>query len=150
MVPVLASDRAVRALATLAVAAVAVFALGAVFGLAPLIAAGPALFGVEYGLYLVATDPELDLTAPLLAALVLLAAELAFGAVEPRVRPSQLLELARSAGAPLATAAGGLVAAVVVVVAAGAEAASGLAVELLGIGAAVAALALVALLARAR
>ena len=115
------------------------------------VACGVALLGAEQAVRL-ATGPKLvDTWTPLYAGGLLLVAELAWWSLEPRVAAAAEpgAALRRLAGIALACAVGGGLAAVVVL-AAGVPLHGGFALELVGVVAAIAALALVAGVARTR
>lgn len=112
-----------------------------------MLAWGFAMFGAEYAVYLRLRGGAVDPRAPLVAAALLVAAELAFGAIaaEGGVRERSLLvsELVALLAAALATVA---VAALVLVAAGSAR--SGVALEALGAAAAVGVLGIVVRAAR--
>jgi len=68
----------------LAIAALAVLVLGLVFGWPPLVALAIALAGAGYAAELAIDDAPLDRLAPVLAAAVIAAAELAYWSLEER------------------------------------------------------------------
>ena len=79
--PVVAGDRQVRVVLAIGAAACGVVAVGLVFRWWLAVAWGLALFGAEYALFLRLRPDAVDARAPLVAAGLLVAAELAFGAV---------------------------------------------------------------------
>jgi len=92
-----------------------------------------------------------DVWIPLYAAGLLFAAELAWWSIEPRIPAwSQPYAGLRRLGLVIVTCAGGAALSAVVVIAADAPLGGGVAVELLGVVAATAALAVIAAVARAR
>jgi hypothetical protein len=138
---------------------VLVFALGAggllwlLLGLATrwsaALAAGIVLLGAEQAVRLANGPDSVDPWTPVYAAGLLLAAELAWWSIEPRVASwsEDWLALRRLAAIVGVCAAGALIAAVIVL-AAGAPLTGGAGLELTGVLAAVAAVAVVAALAR--
>ena len=131
--------------------AVGVIALVAavVLGWSSLVAASVVLIGSAYAVHLALDDPELATGAPLLAAGLLLAAELAYWSLEERqnVRTEardQLWHLA----VVVALALGGLFVGAVLLAVADVARTRGLAVDLLGAAAAATALLLLVLVAR--
>jgi hypothetical protein len=115
------------------------------------VAVGVAVLGAQHALRL-ATGPEtLDSWTPLYAGGLLLVAELAWWSNEPRVTSwSEGGVGLRRAGTVLSTCAGAAVVSALVVLAAGAPLRGGLALELVGVLAAMAALGVVACVARTR
>ncbi len=142
------AERGTGILTALAATGVGAVLVGAVIRVAETIPAGIALVAAEYAVFLLLEHEGLDPAAPLVAGALVLSAELAHSAVEPplvRAGPGlRARRAARLAGITLAAAAISLL---VLGVSVG-EVRSGLGVELLGIAAAVAAVGLVALLAR--
>ena len=138
-------------IAGVALAGVAVLAVALVLGRAGLV--GPALILVAagYGARLAALDPELDGRAPLAAAALVVAGELAYLSIALRlpVRQSRGLVGARIVFAVFEALGAALVAALVLA-AAGLPAAGGAGGDALGVIAAAVALGLVAFLARRR
>ena len=137
----------------LGLGAAGLLALG--FGLASrwsaALAFGIALLGTEQAVRLATGPSRVDPWTPLYAAGFLLAAELAWWSVEPRVPAWADYGLALRRLAVVAGAcAGGSVLSALVVLAAGAPLRGGLALELVGVVAATAALAVVAAVARSR
>lgn len=139
----------VRGNAALGVLGTLVLAAGIAFRFAPAVPGAVALLGAAYVLLLGFERDTLDVQAPLVAAALLAVAELAYWATEldGAVADEPGTYLRRGAIlALLLLATVGLGAALLALV--GAVAAGGLAFDLLGVGAAVGALALVALAAR--
>lgn len=131
----------------LGAAGVGAVLVGSVLRVAEAVPAGIGVVGAEYAAFLLLEHEELELAAPLVAAALVLSAELAHSALEPPlVRAGFVLGSLRAArvAARVAGAAG---IAVLVLAVSATEIRSGLAVELLGIVAAVTAIGLVALLA---
>jgi hypothetical protein len=131
--------------------AAALFSLGV--GLAvrwsAALAFGMALLGTEQAVRLTTGPNRVDPWTPLYAAGFLLAAELAWWSIEPRVRAwAEYGTTLSRLGTVAAASAGGAVLAALVVLAAGAPLHGGLALELVGVAAATAALAVVAAVAR--
>jgi hypothetical protein len=141
----------VHGLVLLALAASAVLWLGV--GLAarwnaPLVL-GMACLGAEQAVRLTGGSSKVDPWTPLYAAGFLLAAELAWWSIEPRVPAwSDLEVLFRRMLAIAGFCVGGALLAALVVLAAGAPLHGGVGLELLGVAAAVAAIAVVAAVAR--
>ena len=132
----------------LGIAALALLVLGTVVGASDLVAAGIALGGGAYAFVVLVGKEGVDLRAPLVAAALVLAAELAYSALEPPfARVSLGLRAARVARLGL-TVAGAAVVAGLVLAASVAELGSAALLQAVGILAAVASLALLALLAR--
>jgi hypothetical protein len=131
--------------------ALPVLLLGLALRWSAALAVGVALLGAQQAVRLALGPDALDAWAPLVAGALLLVAELAWWSIEPRVSAwSEPLLGTRRLATVLLTCAGATLVSAVVVVAAGAEVGGGFAVELLGVIAAIAALALVAWAARAR
>ncbi|HEY2938737.1 MAG TPA: hypothetical protein VGJ27_02910 [Gaiellaceae bacterium] len=115
------------------------------------LAFGVAVLGAEHAVRLATGASRVDPWTPLYAAGFLLAAELAWWSIEPRVPAwSEYGTTARRLGVIVAACAGGTVLSALVVLAAGAPLHGGLALELVGVVAATAALAVVAVVARSR
>ena len=115
------------------------------------LAFGVALIGAEHAVRLTTGADRVDPWTPLYAAGFLLAAELGWWSIEPRVPAwteygMTLRRVATIAGACI----GGAVLSALVVLAAGAPLHGGLALELVGVVAATAALAVIAAVARSR
>jgi hypothetical protein len=115
------------------------------------LAVGIALLGAQQAVRLALGPDTVDSWTPLVAGALLLVAELAWWSVEPRVPAWSELGLPgwRLATVVLACA-GGCAVSAIVVLAAGARLGGGFAVELVGVAAATAALAVVAFVARSR
>jgi hypothetical protein len=146
--PVVSAERGAGILTALAAAGVAALLTAAVLRVAELVPAGIILVAGEYAAFLLLEHETLDPAAPLVAAALVLAAELGHSALEPPlVRAGPGLAARRGARLAGRTAAAAAIAVLVLAVSV-TEIRSGLAVELVGIAAAVAALGLVALLAR--
>lgn len=113
------------------------------------LAAGVALLGAQQATRLALGPEAVDEAIPLLATGLLLVAELAWWSIEPRV-PAwwQAGVLARRVGTLVLACTGSLVVSALVVVAAGAPVRGGTLLELTGVVASVAALAVVAVVAR--
>ena len=139
----------VRANAAAAVAAVAALALALLVRLPVLVVAAPALVGAEYAALLGFEGEGLDLRAPLLAAVLYGASELAYWSLELRGRVADeagtyLRRIALLAALLVATVAGGIGLLALVE----AVTARGVALDVLGALAAVATIALLVLAAR--
>ena len=128
---------------------VLVLVAAVVLGWSSLVAASVVLIGSAYAVHLALDDPTLDTRAPLLAAGLLLAAELAYWSLEERqnVRTEARDQL-RHLAAVVALALGGLFVGAVLLAVADVARTRGLAVDLLGAAAAATALLLLVLVAR--
>jgi hypothetical protein len=120
-----------------------------VLGWSSLVAVSVVLVGSAYAVHLALDDPTLDTRAPLLAAGLLLAAELAYWSLEERqnVR-TDAREQVRHLAVVVTLALGGLFAGAVLLAVADVARTRGLAVDLLGATAAAGALLVVLLSAR--
>ena len=145
---VAATPRAPGAVAGLGIAGVAFLIVGAAIGVSDLVAAGIALAGSSYLLLVLLGEGGVDLRAPLVAGALVLAAELAYSALEPPLAPTAPAVRALRAGRVALTVVGAAAAAGPVLFASVAELGSPALLEAAGIGAAVAALGVLALLAR--
>ncbi len=120
-----------------------------VLGWSPLVPVSLLLLGAAYATHLAADDPALDTTAPLVAAGLLVTAELAYWSLEERgairVDPGESL---RHLGLVTLLALGGLVAGGALLAVADVARTDGLAIDLLGATAAAGALLVVVLHAR--
>jgi hypothetical protein len=127
---------------------IAVVVLGAAMRIAELLPVGIALVGAEYGVSLALGDDTVRVGVPLVAGALLLAAELAYSALEPPLVPAplgtKLLRVARS----LALVAGGVAVSALVLFAAITDVGGAAGLRLIGLAAAVAAVGLLAVLAR--
>jgi hypothetical protein len=147
--PVAAGERQVRIVLAIAAAACGVVAVGLVFRWWLAVAWGLALFGAEYALFLRLRPDAVDSRAPLVAAALLVAAELAFGAVaEEGVRYER--SLVASEGLTLVGAAFATVLAGGFLLLVAGTANAGVALEAVGALAAVCAVGLLARIARGR
>jgi len=132
-------------------AALAVLLVGLLLRWSAALAVGVAVLGAQQATRLALGSEAVDEATPLVATGLLLVAELAWWSVEPRVPAwGEVGVLARRVWTLVLTCAGALVVSAVVVVAAGAPVNGGTVLELLGVVAAAAALALVAAVARTR
>jgi hypothetical protein len=131
--------------------ALAVLLAGLLVRWSAALAVAVALLGAQQAVRLALGPDGLDSWAPLLAGALLLVAELAWWSIEPRVPASadEWLASRRLATVLLTCAVASLVSAVALV-AAGAEVEGGFALELVGVLAATAALAVVAFAARSK
>jgi hypothetical protein len=120
-----------------------------VLGWSPLVPVSLLLLGSAYATHLAADDPALDVRAPLVAAGLLLTAELAYWSLEEHdeIR-AERGESLRHLGVVAALALGGLVAGGTLLAVADLARAEGLAIDLLGAVAAAGALLVVVLYAR--
>ncbi|HYX88636.1 MAG TPA: hypothetical protein VE753_04655 [Gaiellaceae bacterium] len=145
----LARSSHVWLLAGLGGAALFSLGLGLVVRWSAALAFGIALLGTEQAVRLATGPNHVDPWTPVYAAGFLLAAELAWWSIEPRVQAWAQYEATLSRlGAVAGACVGGGVLAALVVLAAGAPLRGGLALELVGVVAATAALAVVAVVAR--
>jgi hypothetical protein len=120
-----------------------------VLGWSPLVPVSLLLLGSAYSTHLAADDPALDVRAPLIAAGLLLTAELAYWSLEERDEiHAERGESLRHLGVVAALALGGLVAGGTLLAVADLARAEGLAIDLLGAVAAAGALLVVVLYAR--
>ena len=120
-----------------------------VLGWSPLVPVSLLLLGAAYATHLAADDPALDTTAPLVAAGLLLTAELAYWSLEEREEISaEGGESLRHLGLIALLALGGLVAGSALLAVADLARTEGLAIDLLGAAAAAGALLVVVLYAR--
>ncbi len=132
-----------------AVIAVSLLVVGLAVRSGPVLGWGLAALGAEYGVLFAAQGPALDELAPVYAGAFVLLAELAFWSIERRVPAWSEPGLAeRRLAYVAATAAGGAALAALVLVAAAASGGGGLALEAIGVAAAIGALVLVAALVR--
>jgi hypothetical protein len=133
------------------VLALPVLLAGLVLRWSAALAVGVAVLGAQQAVRLELGSEALDSWTPLFAAGLLLVAELAWWSIERRVRAwSEPWQATRRLAAVLFACAGGTVVSAAVVLAAGAPLTGGVELELLGVVAATAALAVVAWIARTR
>lgn len=147
--PVAAGDRQVRVVLAIGAAACAVVAAGLLFRRPLLIAWGLALFGAEYAVFLRLRGDAVDARAPLVAAGLLVAAELAFEAIAAEGGRRERSLVAAEGVALVAVAIATVIAGGFLLVIAG-EVAAGVALEAIGAAAAVCAVGLLARIAFAR
>jgi hypothetical protein len=128
--------------------AMSLLAVGLAARSGPLLGWGLAALGGEYGVLFTAEGRALDELTPLYAGALVLVAELAFWSIERRVSAWSEPTLVERRLARLATTTIGAagVAAVVIVAAAASSGGGGIALEAIGVAAAIGALALVAVL----
>jgi hypothetical protein len=142
------TPRAPGVVAGLGIAGVALLIVGAAIGVSDLVAGGIALAGSSYLLLVLFGEGGVDLRAPLVAGALVLAAELAYSALEPPLAPAAPAVRALRASRVSLTVLGAAAAAGLVLFASVAELGSPAVLEAVGIVAAVAALGMLALLAR--
>lgn len=120
-----------------------------VLGWSSLVSVSLLLLGAAYATHLAADDPALDVRAPLVAAGLLVTAELAYWSLEEREEiRAERGESLRHLGVVTLLALGGLVAGSALLAVADLARADGLAIDLLGAAAAAGALLVVVLYAR--
>ncbi|MEX2211109.1 MAG: hypothetical protein WD689_05030 [Gaiellaceae bacterium] len=135
-------------LALLGALGIGFFGVGTAFRIAEAIPVGLVVVGSQYALFLVLGDGSSDQAAPLVAAALLLAAELGHSALDPPLASASPALRALRAARLIGLAAGAAGVAALVLYAAEADTRSFPAVEALGVLAALAAVGLLALLAR--
>jgi hypothetical protein len=144
-----AADRAAALVAAIGGLGVAFVTVGAAFGIAELLPLGIAAVGVDYGVFLALGDDTVQLGVPLIAAALIASGELAYSALEPPLVPAspaiRLGRALRSIGLVVGSAA----AAALVLFVAVADIGDAAGLRLIGLGAAVGAVAMLAYLARA-
>jgi len=145
----LAADRAAPLVAAIGGFGVVFVVLGAVTRIAELLPAGIAMVGAEYGLYVALGDDTVKVGVPLVAAALLVAAELGYSALEPPLVPAPLGIRLRRAARALALVVGAVAVSGLVLFAAVADLGDSIGLRLVGLSAAVAAVGLLAVLARA-
>jgi hypothetical protein len=143
----LATPRAPGLVTGLGIAGVALLIVGAVVGASDFVAGGIALAGSSYLLVVLFGEGGVDLRAPLVAGALVLAAELAYSALEPPLAPAAPAVRALRAGRVAVTVIGAVGVAALVLFASVAELGSPAVLQAVGIVAAVAALGMLALLA---
>jgi len=127
--------------------AVGLLAVGLVARSGPVLGWGLAALGGEYGFLFVAEGGALDELTPVYAGAFVLVAELAFWSIERRVAAwSEPMLVERRLAGLAATSIGAAGVSALVIVAAAASAGGGLALEAIGVVAAIGAIALVAVL----
>jgi hypothetical protein len=144
-----AADRAAPLVAALGGLGVALVVLGASLRIPEALPLGIALVGVEYGLFLALGDDTVKLGVPLVAAALIVAAELGYSALEPPLVPAPLGIKLRRAARSLALVAGGVSASALALFVSVADLGNSAGLQLIGLAAAVAAVGLLAVLARA-
>jgi hypothetical protein len=143
-----AADRAASLVAAIGGLGVALVLLGAVFGFAELLPVGIAFVGAEYGVYLALGDDTVKLGVPLIAAALLASAELGYAALEPPLVPAPAwIRLKRAARSAALVVGGAAVSALVLFVSV-ADIGDTAGLRLVGLAAAIGAVALLAFLAR--
>jgi len=143
-----AANRAAPLVGAIGGLGVALVVLGAVTRIAELLPAGIALVGGEYGAFLALGDDTVRLGVPIVAAALIAAAELGYSALEPPLVPAPLGVKLRRAARSLAVVAGGGAVAALVLFAAVTDVGDSVGLQLIGLAAAVAAVGLIAALAR--
>ena len=143
-----AANRAAPLVGAIGGLGVALVVLGAVTRIAELLPAGIALVGGEYGAFLALGDDTVRLGVPIVAAALIAAAELGYSALEPPLVPAPLGVKLRRAARSLAVVAGGGAVAALVLFAAVTDVGDSVGLRLIGLAAAVAAVGLIAALAR--
>jgi hypothetical protein len=129
--------------------AVAALAVGLLLRWSAALAIGVALLGAQQAVRLALGADALDAWTPVIAAALLLVAELAWWSIEPRIPAwAQPGVAARRAGAVLLACIAGTLVSAVVVLAAGERVGGGTALEAAGVVAAIGTLAVVAWVAR--
>jgi hypothetical protein len=144
----LAADRAAALVAGIGGFGVAVVVLGAAFGVSQLIPLGLALVGIEYGVYLALGDDSVKLGVPLIAAALLAAAELGYAALEPPLVPASVPTRAKRAARTMLLLVGGAAVSALVLFVSVADIGDTEGLRLVGLAAAIGAVALLAFLAR--
>ena len=143
-----AADRAATLVAAIGAIGVALVLLGSVFGFAEVLPVGIAFVGAEYGVYLALGDDTVKLGVPLMAAALLASAELGYAALEPPVVPAPAwIRLKRAARSAALVVGGAAVSALVLFVSV-ANIGDTAGLRLVGLAAAIGAVALLAFLAR--
>lgn len=117
--------------------AVGVLVAALVLRFPPLITAGLALLGGEYAVLFVIRGDTVDVRAPLYGAAFLITAELAFATIERRAGKPEPMLAARRAAALVLVALGGVVTGLIVLAAAATPLDGGVALEAVGVAAAV-------------
>lgn len=143
-----AADRAAALVAGIGGFGVTLVVLGSFFGVAELLPLGIALVGVEYGIYLGLGDDAVKLGVPLIAAALLASAELGYAALEPPLVPASTGIRLRRALRSLGLVAGGAAVSALVLFVSAANIGDAEGLRLVGLAAAIAAVALLAFLAR--
>ena len=143
-----ASDRAAALVAAIGCVGVAIVLLGAVFGFAELLPIGIAFVGAEYGVYLALGDDTVKLGVPLIAAALLASAELGYAALEPPLVPAPAWIRAKRALRSVGLVVGGAAVAALVLFVSVADLGDTEGLRLVGLAAAIGAVALLAFLAR--
>lgn len=117
--------------------AVGVLVVGLLLRFPPLITTALALLGAEYAVLFVVRGDTVDVRAPLYGAAFLVTAELAFGALELRAGRSEPMLAPRRAAMLVLVAAGSVVTGLIVLAAAATPLDGGVALEAIGVVAAV-------------
>jgi hypothetical protein len=144
-----AADRAAPLVAALGGLGVALVVLGASLRIPEALPAGIALVGAEYALFLALGDDTVRLGVPLVAAALIVAAELGYSALEPPLVPATPGIRLRRAARSLALVSGGVAVSALVLFVSVANVGDAAGLRLIGLAAAVAAVGLLAVLARA-
>lgn len=143
-----AADRAASLVAAIGGLGVALVLLGAIFGFAELLPVGIAFVGAEYGAYLALGDDTVKLGVPLIAAALLASAELGYAALEPPLVPASMSIRAKRALRSVALVVGGAAVSALVLFVSVADLGDAAGLRLVGLAAAIGAVALLAFLAR--
>jgi hypothetical protein len=117
--------------------AVGVLVIGLLLRFPPLITTALALLGAEYAVLFVVRGDTVDVRAPLYGAAFLVTAELAFGALELRAGRSEPMLAPRRAAMLVLVAVGSVVTGLIVLAAAATPLGGGVALEAIGVVAAV-------------
>jgi hypothetical protein len=143
-----AADRVASLVAAIGAVGVALVLLGGIFGVAELLPVGIAFVGAEYGVYLALGDDTVKLGVPLIAAALLASAELGYAALEPPLVPAPAAVRLKRALRSLGLVVGGAAVAALVLFVSVADIGDTAGLRLVGLAAAIGAVALLAFLAR--
>lgn len=143
-----AADRAAALVAAIGGLGVALVLLGAIFGIAEVLPVGIAFVGAEYGVYLALGDDTVKLGVPLIAAALLASAELGYAALEPPLVPAPAAIRLKRAFRSVGLVVGGAAVSALVLFVSVADVGDTAGLRLVGLAAAIGAVALLAFLAR--
>jgi hypothetical protein len=143
-----AADRAASLVAAIGAVGISLVLLGGIFGVAELLPVGIAFVGAEYGVYLALGDDTVRLGVPLIAAALLASAELGYAAQEPPLVSASFAIRAKRALRSFALVAGGAAISALVLFVSVADIGDTASLRLVGLAAAIGAVALLAFLAR--